>query len=894
MNERFSIAEIQRLCELAKKQLSKKDKTLKKPKEDAGIEEKLAYRAAIYYSHLLDTETLQQALKNLKTLVATGGSDAKEKNQPDIDLLEKALRILQERKVEVSAQEKYRLMQDAMLQLGIIKNQDPDMSEEECLCHLNEKYFYILSPSELLGDSGEEQENPELFSKEFIEGIQNLYKKKELYKEIILEESTNERHQKSLSFESFQEIFSKLKEVEKGKQRINKENCAEYLQEIEKQLLAPIKAADGSLKTAMFLAIRNPECIVKLCESRDLDRLQEKITFDEKQTELYLRTLVENSNHEISKRAVLELAPHLNIEFQNGNAEKQTEAAPDKASGTGANLALIHTYILKDLPEYLQNATNHYNYMMRLNRDAASSDWAGCLNSIKPAREAFEAVYQKWRSHRDLIGDIDLTGNEEAYHRIAASDREMEYMLQEVEAVSAQLERELWEKVQPCWDEIGKIHQKFQDIVNKSYSSYEMLIGSKRHSEAEEKKALKNLQEVQEPLQKLLSEMSGKLKAWKQTPETKKTLINSLNEKEKKAQAYYEGIQVAIQEYEKIHRKTMIRWCVIAVIALWIIIPVLAENATYTSDVNNQQIESTEESEDTFGTEILNLKTYEAAESELVDDDISPDFGTGNTSWENALRFRPGNGARIASVSYDLKGKFELLTFQIQPYTMDGDFGKDSEGNLMVINQDNEQILYQKTIKKTDFPEDISVDINGVHKLQILISSGGIGDFTYCVLNNILAYPGQNTDAEAAPSFHYAEGEVKLGEENLYDSDALGGEISPTFTVNGRTWTDGVLLSPGAGTRYAYGVYELGGAYNRLSLNLIPYTESYFSESADFEISNARTGEILYQTTVTRETGMVPITIDISGVDYLKVCADAGGIGVFGDCILGDMYVYNE
>ena len=102
-----------------------------------------------------------------------------------------------------------------------------------------------------------------------------------------------------------------------------------------------------------------------------------------------------------------------------------------------------------------------------------------------------------------------------------------------------------------------------------------------------------------------------------------------------------------------------------------------------------------------------------------------------------------------------------------------------------------------------------------------------MGDFTYCVLNNILAYPGQNTDTEAAPSFHYAEGEVKLGEENLYDSDALGGEISPTFTVGGRTWTDGVLLRPGNGTRYAYGVYELGGAYNRLSLNLIPYTESY-------------------------------------------------------------------
>lgn len=894
MNKRLSIAEIQRLCELAKKQLSKKDKTLKKPKEEASVEEKLAYRAAIYYSHLLNPEALQQALKNLKNLVATGGSDAKEKNQPDIDLLEKALRIMQEQKVEVSAEEKHREMQDAMFQLEIIKSQDPDITEEERLCHLNEKYFYILSPSELLGGSNEEQESQELFSKEFIEGIQNLYKKKELYKEIIPEETANEKRQQPLSFETFKGYFSKLKEVEQGKQRINKENCAEYLQEIEKQLLAPIDVANDSLKTAMFLAIRNPECIVKLCESRDLDRLQEKLTFDEKQTEFHLRTLVENSNHKITKRTVLKLAPHLNIEFQVGNAEKQGETSPDKVSGTGANLALIHTYILKDLPEYLQNATNQYNYMMRLNRDAASSDWAGCLNSIKPALEAFEAVYQKWRSHRDLIGDIDLTGSEEAYHRIAASDQEMESMLQEVEAVSAQLERELWTKVQPCLDEIGKIHQKFQDIVNKSYSSYEMLIGSKRHSAAEEKTALKNLQEVQEPLQKLLSEMSGKLKEWKKTPETKKTLIDSLNEKEKKAQAYYEGIQVAMQEYEKKHRKSIIKWCVITVIALWILLPVLVENATYNSDGNNQQIKSTEATEDTFGTEILNLKTYGAAKSDLVDDNIPPDFGGGNTSWENALRFRPGNGDQTASASYDLKGKFELLTFQIQPYTLEGDFGDNSEANLMVINKDNEQVLYQKTIKKTDFPEDISVDINGVHKLQILISSGGIGDFTYCVLNNILAYPGQNTDAEAAPRFHYAEGELSLKELGTYDSDALGGEISPTFVVGGRTWTDGVLLRPGNGTRYAYGVYELDGAFDRLSLYLIPYTESYFGDSADFEISNAQTGEILYQTTVTRETEMVPITVDISGVNYLKVCADAGGIGVSGYCILGDMYVYDE
>lgn len=735
MNERLSIIEIQRLCELAKKQLSKKDKTLKKPKEDAGIEEKLAYRAAIYYSHLLDTEALQQALKNLKTLVATGGSDAKEKNQPDIDLLEKALRILQERKVEVSAQEKYRLMQDAMLQLGIIKNQDPDMSEEECLCHLNEKYFYILSPSELLGDSGEEQENPELFSKGFIEGIQNLYKKKDLYKEIILEESTNEKHQKSLSFESFQENFSKLKEVEKGKQRINKENCAEYLQEIEKQLLAPIKAADGSLKTAMFLAIRNPECIVKLCESRDLDRLQEKITFDEKQTELYLRTLVENSNHEISKRTVLELAPHLNIEFQIGNAEKQTEAAPDKASGTGANLALIHTYILKEMPEYLQNAKNQYDYMMRLNRNAASSDWAGCLNSIKPAREAFEAVYQKWRSHRDLIGDIDLTGSEEAYHRIAASDRGMESMLQEVEAVSTQLERELWAKVQPYWDEIGKIHQKFQDIVNKSYSSYEVLTDSKRHSGKEKKKALKTLQEVQEPLQKLLNEMSDKLKEWKQTPETKRTLINSLNEKEEKAQAYYDSIQVVVREYRKKHRRSMIKRPLITLIALWILLPpvlklghyLINQIAIYQMDKKDDYIHYAE-GEVRLGRE----EPYSTHGAKFQQTDLT----MGGERWLNGVSLladgRAYSNNNEAYVTYELGAKYNRLSLKFVP-------GSYTNTEFDISNAENGDVLYHITTsrKETEILP-ITLDISGVNLLKISLDGCDVGG--YCILGDMCVY----------------------------------------------------------------------------------------------------------------------------------------------------------
>ena len=735
MNKRLSIAEIQRLCELAKKQLSKKDKTLKKPKEEAGTEEKLAYRKAIYYTHLLDPEALQQALKNLKNLVATGGSDAKEKNQPDIDLLEKALQMLQEQRVEVSAEEKHRVMQDAMLQLGIIKNQDPDITEEECLCHLNEKYFYILSPSELLGGSGEEQESPEVFSKEFIEGIQNLYKKKELYKEIIPEETANEKRQQSLSFEAFKGYFSKLKEVEQGKQRINKENCAEYLQEIEKQLLAPIDVANDSLKTAMFLAIRNPECIVKLCESRDLDRLQEKLTIDEKQTEFYLRTLVENSNHKITKRTVLKLAPHLNIEFQVGNAEKQGETSPDKVSGTGANLALIHTYILKDLPEYLQNATNQYNYMMRLNRDAASSDWAGCLNSIKPALEAFEAVYQKWRSHRDLIGDIDLTGSEEAYHRIAASDQEMESMLQEVEAVSAQLERELWTKVQPYWDEIGKIHQKFQDIVNKSYSSYEILTGSKRHSGKEKKNALKILQEVQEPLQKILSEMADKLKEWRQTPETKKTLIDSLNEKEKKAQAYYESIQMAMQEYRKKHRKSMIKRPLIVLIALWILMPpvlkighyLINKIAIYQMDKKDDYIHYAE-GEVRLGRE----KPYSSQGAKFQQTDLT----VGGHRWLNGVLLlvegKAYSNNNEAYVTYELGAKYNRLSLKFVP-------GSYVNMELKISNAENGDVLYNiatSSIETEILP--ITLDISDVNLLKISVDAGDIGG--YCILGDMCVY----------------------------------------------------------------------------------------------------------------------------------------------------------
>ena len=61
----------------------------------------------------------------------------------------------------------------------------------------------------------------------------------------------------------------------------------------------------------------------------------------------------------------------------------------------------------------------------------------------------------------------------------------------------------------------------------------------------------------------------------------------------------------------------------------------------------------------------------------------------------------------------------------------------------------------------------------------------------------------------------------------------------------------------------------------------------------ELKISNAENGDVLYNiATSSIETEILPITLDISDVNLLKISVDAGDIG--GYCILGDMCVYNE
>lgn len=59
-------SQLQRLCELARAERAKKDKTLKRPGKDAGIEEKCSYLEKLNYSNILSEEILIQVIERLE------------------------------------------------------------------------------------------------------------------------------------------------------------------------------------------------------------------------------------------------------------------------------------------------------------------------------------------------------------------------------------------------------------------------------------------------------------------------------------------------------------------------------------------------------------------------------------------------------------------------------------------------------------------------------------------------------------------------------------------------------------------------------------------------------------------------------------------------------------
>ena len=183
-------SQLQRLCELARAERAKKDKTLKHPGKDAGIEEKCSYLEKLNYSNILSEEILIQVIERLEKL-SNSGTEARNKYAQDLELLKRGMNALKNGGIEVNPAELEELKNEAVTNLNALKVGYPQASGKELLVLMEndknqEKYFYIIGPSELLEEVKKPRGNSRIFSKSMLIIFGNCTQKRKIIMRMLL------------------------------------------------------------------------------------------------------------------------------------------------------------------------------------------------------------------------------------------------------------------------------------------------------------------------------------------------------------------------------------------------------------------------------------------------------------------------------------------------------------------------------------------------------------------------------------------------------------------------------------------------------------------------------------------------------------------------------------
>lgn len=90
-------------------------------------------------------------------------------------------------------------------------------------------------------------------------------------------------------------------------------------------------------------------------------------------------------------------------------------------------------------------------------------------------------------------------------------------------------------------------------------------------------------------------------------------------------------------------------------------------------------------------------------------------------------------------------------------------------------------------------------------------------------------------------------------------------------TIGGEDWSYQNYMSSSF-KKDEYVDFYLGGAYTKLVFKMAPYA-SYWTRSAkvDIKFSDKDTGAILHQATLTNDSNVTTVTIDVTGVQYLRL-----------------------
>ncbi len=297
-----------------------------------------------------------------------------------------------------------------------------------------------------------------------------------------------------------------------------------------------------------------------------------------------------------------------------------------------------------------------------------------------------------------------------------------------------------------------------------------------------------------------------------------------------------------------------------------------------------------------LGTEVLNLKEYQYYDAYNYYDNVPDNYKSGS-NWDNAIRLNPGSTLEPAYVLYLLEGKFNKLTFVIQPYF--DHFPSNGEAELQIIDWDTGNIVHKERITHDMLPLDVEADISGIENLMICLQRRSDAQ-QECILSDLYVYPGEGerhqgnyTTAES----RYGADALNLKDAELYDSYMVNYDIPNGFTLADRLWKNSVCFEAHPDS---YAVWNIGGKYKKLSFELAPYDAYiYFDHGyhADVQITDVETGKVLYTGTVEHDSGIQEVSIDISGVNYLRVDItrpeDQRWGNVYTYCLFSDFYAHN-
>ena len=196
-------------------------------------------------------------------------------------------------------------------------NKNNKISTEEQILKLNESTFYIFTVNEILSACDSDEGWTVTFDPEFILSLCRIFAKNEdTYMSVVdkLQKSAGSYEATESYYQRVESAFADYRATEKEKRRINQVNVDELLNDMETRLMKCMDSCmDKNVKFAMLQAMYFPECVVALCNNRDIHVL-DKVTIED--AAVFIASLENSSKYGLKAKVIRNIAPYVNVELK--------------------------------------------------------------------------------------------------------------------------------------------------------------------------------------------------------------------------------------------------------------------------------------------------------------------------------------------------------------------------------------------------------------------------------------------------------------------------------------------------------------------------------------------------------------------------------------------------